>query len=93
MGSFDKLIERIKSIDKNLRFDELKKILEALGYKARQPNSGSSHWTFRKKGHDPITVPKYDPIKVCYVKKVKIAVEKYEEELEEEKKKQDKNED
>ena len=28
MSQFDKLLQRIKSLDKNLRFDEIRKILE-----------------------------------------------------------------
>lgn len=32
MSKFDKLIERILSLDNNLRFEEVSKILENLGY-------------------------------------------------------------
>ena len=27
------------------------------------PRSGSSHYTFRKSGKNPITIPKHEPIK------------------------------
>ena len=37
--------------------------------------SGSSHFTFRKKGCAPITIPKHEPIKKTYVKMVKDVVE------------------
>lgn len=73
MGAFDKLIERLLSLDSNLRFEELKKILLSLGYEMRLPGKGGSHCTFRKPGRDSITVPKRNPIKLAYVKKVKEA--------------------
>ena len=39
------------------------------------PSGGSSHYTFRKDGCNPITIPKYEPIKVVYVRMVKAVVE------------------
>ena len=57
MSKFEKLIQRIYSLDKNLRFEELKKILEFYGYKMYGPSGGSSHKTFRKTGKQPITIP------------------------------------
>ena len=75
MSQFDKLLERISSLDNNMRFAELRKVLEKLGYKMRGPSSGSSHMTFRKVGHNPITIPKHDPIKRTYVEKVKELIE------------------
>ena len=39
------------------------------------PRSGSSHYTFRKDGCYPITVPKHEPIKKTYVIMVKEIVE------------------
>ena len=75
MSSWDKLIARILSISKDLRFDELKKVLEEYGYTAHQPRSGSSHYTFRKPGCMPITIPRHEPIKKKYVEMVKEVVE------------------
>ena len=37
--------------------------------------SGSSHYTFRKKGCKPITITKHEPIKKVYVEMVKQIVE------------------
>ena len=34
------------------------------------PRSGSSHYTFRKPGCQPITIPKHEPIKKVYVKSI-----------------------
>ena len=75
MSQFDKLLERISSLSKNLRFDELRKVLESYGYTMHQPKKGSSHYTFRKPGKMPITIPKHEPIKKVYVQMVKNVVE------------------
>ena len=39
------------------------------------PRTGSSHYTFRKHGCQPITIPKNEPIKRVYVEMVKRIVE------------------
>ena len=75
MSQFDKLLQRIHSLDKNMRFDELKKVLESYGYTMSGPSSGSSHKTFRKAGCNPITIPQHEPIKRTYVEMVKDVVE------------------
>ena len=75
MSQWDKLIERITSLSKDLRFDELRKVLESYGYAMNPPRGGSSHYTFRKAGCNPITIPKHEPIKRTYIELVKIVVE------------------
>ena len=50
MSKWDKLITRICNLSKDLRFDELRKVLESYGYEMNAPRSGSSHYTFRNKG-------------------------------------------
>lgn len=75
MSSWDKLLNKILSLDKNLRFDELRKVLEKYGYTMYAPRSGSSHYTFRKPGCSPITIPKHEPIKKVYVELVRDVVE------------------
>lgn len=57
MSKWDKLITRICNLSKDLRFDELRKVLESCGYEMNAPRSGSSHYTFRKQGCAPITIP------------------------------------
>ena len=57
MSKWDKLLTRICSLSKDLRFDELRKVLESYGYEINAPRSGSSHYTFRKPGCQPITIP------------------------------------
>ena len=71
MSQWDKLIERIRSLSKDARFDELRKILESYGYEMQGPHGGSSHATFRKKGRSPITIPQKDPVKKVYVRMVR----------------------
>ena len=75
MSSWDKLLRRILSISGDLRFDELKRVLVEYGYEMRSPRGGSSHYTFRKDGCMPITIPKHNPIKKSYVEMVKEIVE------------------
>ena len=75
MSKWEKLIERILSLSKDPRFDELRKVLERYGYTINAPKSGSSHYTFRKSGCNPITIPKNEPIKRVYVEMVKKVVE------------------
>lgn len=66
---------RICGLSRDLRFAELRKVLESYGYEMRQPNGGSSHCTFRKPGCAPITIPMHEPIKKVYVMMVKEVVE------------------
>ncbi len=49
MSKFYILLQKIRSMDKNLRFDELRKILEFYDYVMDGPANGSSHKTFRKR--------------------------------------------
>ncbi|MBQ6013900.1 MAG: type II toxin-antitoxin system HicA family toxin [Firmicutes bacterium] len=75
MSKWDKLLSRVLSLDNNMRFDELRKVLESFGYTMSAPAGGSSHYTFRKKGKSPITIPKHAPIKKIYVELVRTVVE------------------
>ena len=75
MSKWDKLLTRICALSKDLRFDELRKVLESYGYVMNAPKGGSSHYTFRKPDCQPITIPKHEPIKKVYVEMVKQIVE------------------
>ncbi|GHN44165.1 type II toxin-antitoxin system HicA family toxin [Lactobacillus delbrueckii] len=75
MSKWDKLLQRILSLSKGMRFVELKKVLESYGYVMTAPRSGSSHYTFCKPGKTPITIPKHEPIKKIYVEMVRKVVE------------------
>ena len=48
---------------------------ESYGYTMNAPKSGSNHYTFRKQGKNPITIPKHEPIKKVYVEMVREVVE------------------
>ncbi|NLD11807.1 type II toxin-antitoxin system HicA family toxin [Aminicella lysinilytica] len=74
MSKWDKLIKKICTLSGDLRFDELKKVLESYGYELKD-SGGGSHFTFRKNGCQPITIPKHEPIKRTYVELVKHVVE------------------
>ena len=63
MSKWDKLLARICSLSKDMRFSELQKVLESYGYEMQAPKGGSSHYTFRKPGAMPITIPKHEQIK------------------------------
>ena len=75
MSQWEKLLQRISTLSKDLRFDELRKILESYGYTMTAPKGGSSHATFRKPGYSPITIPRHEPIKKVYVEMVRAVIE------------------
>lgn len=75
MSKWDKLLEKIGSLSKDMRFNELRKVLESYGYEMHQPKEGSSHCTFRKEGCRPITIPRHEPVKKVYVEMVKEVIE------------------
>ena len=75
MSTWDKLLEMTCSLSNDMRFNELRKVLESYGYEMHQPKGGSSHWTFRKEGCRPVTIPKHEPVKKVYVEMVKEVIE------------------
>ena len=75
MFQFDKMLQRIRLLDRSMRFDELKKVLEHYGYTISGSTGGSSHKTFRKAGCYPVTIPQHEPIKKAYVELVRDIIE------------------
>ena len=75
MSQIEKLIERIGTVPNDLRFEEVRKVLEYYGYTMYAPHGGSSHCTFRKPGKPPITIPRHSPVKRIYVLMVKEVIE------------------
>ena len=75
MSKWDKLIMQICNLSKDIRFDELWKVLESYGDEMKSPKGGSSHYTFRKCGCMPVTIPKHEPIKKVFVEMVSQIVE------------------
>lgn len=78
LSQWDKLLKRVLNLSPDLRFEELRKILESYGYEMNTPRGGSSHYTFRKAGIPPITIPKHKPIKRVYIEMVREVVEREE---------------
>ena len=78
MSQWDKLLERVLKLAPDLRFEDLRKILESYGYEMKAPGGGSSNCTFRKAGYPPITIPKHKPIKKVYIEMVREVVEREE---------------
>lgn len=78
MSQWEKLLSKILTLSKDMRFAELKKVLEYYGYQMNSPKGGSSHYTFRKPGCYPITIPKHEPIKKVYVEMLKEIAEREE---------------
>lgn len=75
MSQWDKLIHKLKDSSQEMRYEELKKILEKYGYVAKETSGGSSHITFRKQGCDNITLPRHKKIKRAYIDLVRKVVE------------------
>lgn len=68
MSRLKKLLKKIKDNPKQVRFEELDKILIRAGFCRKQPRTGSSHYTYTK-GPKRITVPYDQPhIGEAYVK-------------------------
>ena len=78
MSQWEKLLSKILTLSKDMRFAELKKVLEYYGYQMNSPKGGSSHYAFRKPGCYPITIPKHEPIKKVYVEMLKEIAEREE---------------
>jgi len=77
MSKWEKLIHKILKLNRNLRFDDLAKALIKIGYTQNQPKSGSSHYTFRKSGCMPVTIPKHTPLNKVYIEMVRDIVQEY----------------
>ena len=77
MSKWEKLISEILKGNKDLRFEDLAKALIKIGYTQHQPKGGSSHYTFRKKGCMPVTLPKHVPMNKAYIELVKETVSEY----------------
>ena len=80
MSKWNKLLDDILKKNKNLRFEDLAKVLLKMGYVKNQPKGGSSHYTFRKAGKMPITIPKSVPINKAYIEMVRNILVEFENE-------------
>lgn len=70
MAKQQKRLEKIRSNPRNVRFEELDRLLIAYGFQRRQPRSGSSHYIYVRESLR-ITIPMNRPhLKEIYVKQV-----------------------
>ena len=76
MSKFEKLIKEFYSLSNDIRIDEIKKILSYYGYTLASKKG--SHFTFRKKGETPITIPVHGKtgIKKAYLEEIRKIIEK-----------------
>ena len=81
MSKWDKLLTRICALSKDLRFDELRKVLESYGdaFEDCLKKRKKTGWPDVRAGlcslRQSITIPKHEPIKKVYVEMVKQIVE------------------
>ena len=68
MSKREKRLEKIRQNPKNVRFDDLDRVLQDQGFERTQPRGGSSHYVYVH-GEQVITVPYKRPfVKTVYVK-------------------------
>lgn len=77
MGHYQDLYFEFKNNPKNVRFEDLDKLLQKFGrFERRAPRSGSSHYTYSHPDlFEILTIPKERPLKIIYVKKAIKALE------------------
>lgn len=76
MTKFKKHYNKIVNNPKDIKFEDLDKILKQYGFKCRQPGKGSSHYNYyHPKLTDILTIPHKRPIKAIYVKRAISAIE------------------
>ena len=68
MTKTTKLYERIKNNPHDIRFEDIRKLLEFFRFELRRQSSGTSHFVFFKAGCGPITVPYRRPLNSYIVK-------------------------
>ena len=70
MTKREKRLERIRSNPKNVRFEELDRLLLDFGFVRKQPRGVSSHFTYVR-GQQRLTIPMNRPhLREVYVKNV-----------------------
>lgn len=74
MSYFEKQLEKLFSLPKEMRYEEIKLLLEKFGFVGTETKSGSSHITYRKEGYPNITIPRHGNIKKVYLRMIKKAL-------------------
>ena len=72
MSQLEKVLKKLYSLPKEMRYEELKNILERYGFVGTE--CGSSHITYRRDGYPNITIPRHGNINKVYVKLVRDAI-------------------
>ena len=73
MSKKQKLLQRLLSEPKDLRFDELNRILELCGFKL--DHITGSHAIYTKPGVRSLTIPQKSPVKSYLIEQVLVAIE------------------
>ena len=77
MSKKEKLWEKIKNNPKTVRFEDIDKVLQDIGFKRRNPSGGSSHYTYTMEDII-LTIPYKRPhIKAVYIKNAIEIIDKY----------------
>jgi hypothetical protein len=76
MTQREKLLQKLRNNPKNVRFEDLDKLLTWYEFERRSPSSGS-HYVYRRQGCRPITIPYRKPLKSVYVRKALALIEEY----------------
>ena len=80
----EKLRQRVEQAPKQVRFEDLDRLLRAYGFEVRPPRGGGSHY-FYTRGRYQISVPYRRPhVLVAYVRRVLKLIDQAEEESEDE---------
>ena len=69
MSQLEKALLKLYSLPKEMRYEELKHILDRFGFKGTE--NGSSHITYRRDGYPSITIPRHGNIKRTYIRMVR----------------------
>ena len=73
MSKKQKLLQKLLRKPKDLRFEELERIIIMFGY--RLDRSKGSHFSYLKDGRYPLVIPKHSPVKRNYINDVLNAIE------------------
>ena len=73
MSRKEKLLQRLLSRPKDLRFEALERLLVSLGYSLDRIRG--SHAIYCKVGRPPLTIPVKTPVKSYLIKQVLVAIE------------------
>jgi predicted RNA binding protein YcfA (HicA-like mRNA interferase family) len=71
-----KLLQQLRNNPKNVRFEDLDKLMRWYGFECRSPKGGS-HYVYKRKGQCSITVPHNKPIKSTYVREALALIDEY----------------